>query len=66
MTLVRYAGYAKGDRAPSPTADTLFRQGRTTLEIAQHFGLSEAIILRRVNIMRSKRLGLPSPYSSKE
>jgi DNA-binding transcriptional regulator LsrR (DeoR family) len=63
MTLVRYAGYAKGDRAPSMTADTMFRQGRTTLEIAQHFGLSEAKILRRVNVMRSRRLSLPSPYA---
>jgi hypothetical protein len=49
-----------------PTVDTQFRQGFDTMEIAERTGIPEARVLRRINAQRSKRLGLPNPYSEQE
>lgn len=40
----------------------LFRGGKDTKQIADAFGIDEAIVHYGVNIVRSQMRGLPSPY----
>lgn len=55
----------KTDRIVLPSFDTLFCQGKDTSEIAAIHGVTEDVVLRKLSILRSKRLGLPSPYEAK-
>lgn len=65
-TLVQYAG---DDRHPKPkplTIDSMFRLGMDTFEIASQLELTEAVVLRRLNIARSERLKRDRPYPLNE
>lgn len=52
----------KTERTKKPSAYDLFRLGKDTAEIAELLGVEEHVALRRINVERSKRLDLPSPY----
>ncbi|WP_083867665.1 hypothetical protein [Pseudaminobacter salicylatoxidans] len=56
------------DRAPRrkqpPTADTLFRLGHDTMQIAEILGCTEAEALKLLSASRSARLGLDHPYET--
>lgn len=60
--------FAGDDRAarkkPVPTADTLFRLGHDTMQIADILGCSEPEAEKRLSIERSARLGLDRPYEN--
>lgn len=49
-------------RTVAPTADSLFRLGHDTAEIAAILGCNEPEALKRLSIERSARLGLDRPY----
>jgi transposase-like protein len=62
MALVAYAGK---DTEPNPRqqyAYDRFMAGADTTQIAAFYRISEATVLRWVNVERSSQLGLPSPY----
>lgn len=64
--MIPYAGSERTPyRPPSPSVDSLFRLGLDTAEIAERLDISEAAVLRKLNVLRSKRLGRPSPYQSR-
>lgn len=44
----------------------MFRAGKDTLFIAEHFKVREATVLRWITQERSSRLDLPNPYLSQE
>lgn len=54
----------KTSRTVLPSADTLFRQGKDTLEISIVLGLPEDEVLRRLSVQRSRRLQLREPYGA--
>ena len=63
-TLHQFAGDDLPPRKkPVPTADSLFRLGHDTIEIAEILGCTEAEALKRLSIERSARLGLERPYA---
>lgn len=49
-------------RKLAPTADSLFRLGHDTAEIAAILGCDEPEALKRLSVERSARLGLDRPY----
>jgi hypothetical protein len=69
-TLIPFAGddlrprrkVAPTRRKVAPTADSLFRLGRDTIEIAAILGCDEPEALKRLSVERSARLGLDRPY----
>lgn len=67
--LFRYAG--REDPSPfrrvrvlprSHRAYMMFRAGKDTLAIAEHYSIRECTVLRWISQERSKRLGLADPY----
>lgn len=69
--MIPYAGYEPQPRLahrPSRATNQMvrwlnwFRTGKDTAEIAEEFGVSEAIVHRGINLARSQMAGLPSPY----
>lgn len=63
MTLIPYAGKDEERRAFNQPARALqmFNNGKDTLDIARHFGISEATALRWITVERSDLRGLPNP-----
>lgn len=51
-------------REQAPSADTLFRLGHSTMQIAEILGCSEPEAEKRLSVERSKRLGLDRPYEN--
>lgn len=65
--MIPYAGSERIPyRPPGPSVDSLFRMGHDTAEIAERLDISEAAVLRKLNVLRSKRLERPSPYQKSE
>lgn len=73
MSLIPYAGASRHDAAfgeVSParaaTAYKRFLQGMDTYDIARRYSVSEATALKWITQERCLRLGLRSPFKSKE
>lgn len=64
MSLIPYAGKTKRAFNDPSRALLMFENGKDTLDIAHHFGVSEATALRWVNSERSSLLGIQNPYPS--
>lgn len=66
--LVRYAGYDfdyQGRRFLKPDrALMMFRNGKDTTFIADHFGVKEHTVERWISTARSEDLGLSNPYGA--
>lgn len=65
-TLRQFAGDDRPARKKrKPSADSLFRMGCDTVQIAKILGCDEAEALKRLSIERSNRLNLRWPYAPK-
>ena len=68
--MVPYAGYDPAEsrrRFGRPErALFMFRNGKDTQFIAQHFGVREATALRWITAERSLSFGLPNPYQTEQ
>lgn len=64
-TLHQFAGDDRAPRKkPAPTADSLFRLGHDTMQIAAILGCDEHESEKRLSVERSARLGLDHPYEN--
>lgn len=68
MSLIPYAGYDPHEKKrvfnQPARALMMFNNGKDTLDIARHFGVSEATAHRWVTTERSDLLGLPNPCAA--
>ena len=62
--LIAYAGREERDWSLGRHCLFRFRRGADTLSIAKAMNVPEAEVQRTMNIERSNRLGLPSPYQA--
>lgn len=64
MALVAYAGKQRNPKREY--AYCRFMAGADTKQIADHYRMSEATVLRWITLERSARRQLPNPYERKE
>lgn len=64
MIYAAYVPVSNNPRAEAmPSAYELFQSGMDTNQIARLLWQREALVLREINIERSRRLGLIEPYA---
>lgn len=60
--MIPYAGHERREASRAHRAYLMFRAGRDTMQIAEHYRVKEHRVLKWINMERSRRRGLACPY----